>query len=259
MEQENIEWRKWRWEFLRRNKQYRKDFSKLKELRKTPNFDWVREKEFCKKWGLNSSRMPNPDKSFEEIIETKSDRQDTKSWAKNLLNKRLFFEGLSPGAVKEIRSFAKADGTIGLQATEEDFVGKSKLILSIDFNKVNSFNALQDVITELMKRKFDSIGTQISDIKETEDNFGEKTYEVTFSKKPKKSQTYLVDYDIILQVGDMKEKGFKNREIAKELFPRQFNEDNENANPESAIRKISNYWKKYRDLVNGGYSNITFP
>ncbi|UCF82219.1 MAG: hypothetical protein JSV50_13565 [Desulfobacteraceae bacterium] len=105
MEQKSLECAKWRWEFLRRKKQFGKDLKKVRELRKEPNFDRVKEKEFCKKWGLNSFRMPDPDNSFEEIIETKADGQELQSWAENYLKKWLFLGEVNP-ALRLFRMWA---------------------------------------------------------------------------------------------------------------------------------------------------------
>ena len=70
----------------------------------------------------------------------------------------------------------------------------------------------------------------------------------------------MINYDLILQVGRMKEhQHMTNQMIAKELFPRDFDNNNLNAKPESKIRQISNYYKKYKELVNGGYKKITYP
>jgi len=76
-------------------------------------------------------------------------------------------------------------------------------------------------------------------------------------KKPKARKR--IDYDVILMVGDLREEGLTYEQIAKKVFPRVFNINNDNAKPESAIRKVGQYFKKYRDLVNDGYKDVTFP
>ena len=76
-------------------------------------------------------------------------------------------------------------------------------------------------------------------------------------KKPKSRKR--IDYDAILKVGDLKEEGLTYQQIAKRIFPRDFNNNNEKANPESAIRKVGQYYQKYRELVDGGYKDVTFP
>ena len=57
----------------------------------------------------------------------------------------------------------------------------------------------------------------------------------------------------------MKQKGLTNEKIAKKLYPRDFDINNLNAKPESRIRNISNLYKKYKELVDGGYKKIAFP
>jgi hypothetical protein len=87
------------------------------------------------------------------------------------------------------------------------------------------------------------------------------TVELCFAKNefhPKKEQKYKIDYDLILKVGDMKEKGMTNKEVAQRIEPRAFRDKNdEPADPSSAIRKVSNYYKTYRKLVEDGYKKIT--
>ena len=54
----------------------------------------------------------------------------------------------------------------------------------------------------------------------------------------------------------MKEKeGMKNLAIAAKLFPNDFKSEK----TESAERKISHYYKRYTELVNGGYNSISNP
>ena len=80
------------------------------------------------------------------------------------------------------------------------------------------------------------------------------------NKIKKRKKVYMIDYDIILEVGDLKEReGITNQRIAKKLFPRDFQINNENAKPKSKIRQISNYYKTCKELVNGGHKDITYP
>lgn len=65
----------------------------------------------------------------------------------------------------------------------------------------------------------------------------------------------MVDYKVILTVGDMKEKeNLTNQEIAKKIDPRKFNK-----NAESAIRNVSHLYKRYKELVAGGYKDMILP
>jgi len=77
------------------------------------------------------------------------------------------------------------------------------------------------------------------------------------NKKPKARKR--IDYDVILMVGDLRGEGLTYEQIAKKIFRRDFNINNENAKPESAIRKVGQYYQKYKNLVNDGYKDVTFP
>lgn len=84
---------------------------------------------------------------------------------------------------------------------------------------------------------------------------------VTKSTDKKKKVRKKMDFDIILQVGDLRKKGLTYQKIAKIMFPRDFNPalDSQKTNPESAISKVRQYNKTYTDLVNGGYEDFTYP
>jgi hypothetical protein len=70
-----------------------------------------------------------------------------------------------------------------------------------------------------------------------------------------KNRPNMSDFDTILIVGDMKRSGKKNREIAKKIYPRKFAE-----NPESCLRLVVYYFKKYKELVDqGGFRHFVYP
>jgi len=87
----------------------------------------------------------------------------------------------------------------------------------------------------------------------------EKALELMKKQDQKPKSRKRTDYDVILMVGDLREEGLTYEQIAKKIFPRDFNINNENAKPESAIRKVGQYYKKYKHLVNDGYKDVTFP
>ena len=151
-DQEKIKWLKWRWEFMRRNPEYIKDYKKVKRLRnkanantndKNPYFltpEGRKEKEYCTKWKLSSTQMFDPFKAFEELIEEGpgffikkgqsavdwpviisreklSDPEELKRLMKSH-NKYLVLEGLDPGAIK----------VLGKQVTSKN--GKEKIVIN---------------------------------------------------------------------------------------------------------------------------------
>jgi hypothetical protein len=110
----------------------------------------------------------------------------------------------------------------------------AKLKITIDFKRINSVESVKKYVA----KKIDDAYLEMKKLK-------------VLPKKKKKS---MVDFNLILQVGDLKREGKKNREIAEIIDPRKYKE-----NPESAIRLIAYYHKKYLKLINGGYIHITYP
>jgi len=111
------------------------------------------------------------------------------------------------------------------------------LKISINLNEINSVHEIKTRMMEDFEKAVELMKKQ--------------------NKKPKARKR--IDYDVILMVGDLRGEGLTYEQIAKQIFPRDFNINNENAKPESAIRKVGQYYQKYRDLVNDGYKDVTFP
>ena len=290
MKDERPEVLKWRWEFMRRNREYISDYKKMQARRKEIDYDrlqeqikkdrfqwgkdhptnldnmadvmaahdkseeWLRTKRkkeleiiesyqqeesvLAKKWFPGCSwYLHDPSKSFEEIIEiVNSDKpfngmDDVKKYAKKGLLKWSFGKALDNQAVTVLRTIDM--GNIrGFTNLDFDNLTRDDLLLRINVRKVNSLTALKETVCELLEEKF--------------------------KKKPRK---YESDYDVIIKAGDLKEKGkMTNQAIAKIINPRAFKGTEDNpANPESAIRMISYYYKRYNELINGGYKDLTYP
>jgi len=111
------------------------------------------------------------------------------------------------------------------------------LAISINLNEINSVHEIKTRMAEDFEKALELMKKQ--------------------NKKPKARKR--IDYDVILMVGDLRGEGLTYEQIAKKIFPRDFNDNNENAKPESAIRKVGQYYQKYKDLVNDGYKDVTFP
>ena len=94
----------------------------------------------------------------------------------------------------------------------------------------------------------DKLGT-VEKIKERVVRDIDEAVELVKKTKDRSKPSKRVDYDIILQVGDLREEGLTYEQIAKTIFPRDFNEQNINAKPESAIRKAGQYFKRYQELT----------
>jgi len=137
------------------------------------------------------------------------------------LRDRVSFENLHSSKQKELT---------------EIIFSPDRMLISIAIDKVNSPRALTKEVNKSIKEVWERI-------------------------QNKKREYIKKEYQIFIQVGDMHNKGMKNEKIAEKLFPRsfRFDEDSDLNKQESAIRNVSHYLKSYKELVNGGYKNITYP
>lgn len=89
------------------------------------------------------------------------------------------------------------------------------LEISINLNEINSVHEIKTRMVEEFEKAVELMKKQ--------------------NQKPKARKR--IDYDVILMVGDLREKGLTYERIAKQIFSRDFKDDNENAKPESATRR----------------------
>jgi hypothetical protein len=112
---------------------------------------------------------------------------------------------------------------------------KSRLQIEVDLNEIYSVDSLKKLVSKIIDQ-FYSVGIKLKDI--------------TPKKRPN-----MTDFETILKVGDMKREGKKNQEIARAIHPRKYAK-----NPESAIRLVAYYNKRYKDLVdNNGFTKCGYP
>ncbi len=228
---------KYRWEFLRRNSEYRTCYDGITELRKSEKckpeeihehyqigseeyenekarikyFNELEEKA-CKKFGIRFPPLPDPEKELNELFDLADDG--------DVISALLKFNA---GAFTELSAGHLYDDWDG------------KLTLQIDFSKLNSVPAL----LEILKIRFGQL-------------------DELYKNSKGKGKKYIIDYDLILKAGDMRSENIKSADVARKIFPRDFNPNNSKRNPESATRKIKHYYKTYKMLINGGYKDITF-
>ena len=66
---------RYRWEFMRRDPEYRSRYKEIAEIKKNdPNQPVEREKEYCREFGIRTGALPDPDKSFEEVFQITNDK-----------------------------------------------------------------------------------------------------------------------------------------------------------------------------------------
>jgi len=259
------QWMKYRWEFMRDDPEYRTMYNEIVNTRKKAKlkaplalltYAMVTNEKIVRKLErerLRFQRLPywqTEDGAIEFKFKDKFNLHFTFGIYGVLLNPEKSFEEIWAGE-DGWDDFQKNSFRLSLHQdlkqtpiTYSGTIGEYKptsytLTIHVDFEKVNSIDALKNKIIE--------------DIDQ-----GWQRYNKFCGHKKVKKQT---DYDVILQVGRLKnkEKGITNMGIAKKMFPRDFNPNNENANPETAIRKISQYIKTYNGLINGGYKTMTYP
>ncbi len=225
---DQIKWAKYRWEFMRYNEDYRKAYQEIKILRsKTdPSPDKViktehtvtypylntatakKEKELCDKFGLYSDCMINPEKSFDDLI------SNPNSMEGNCFCIRTFWQ-----------HWAKIESN------------GSRLVIDIDFSKINSLENLKVELNALLDIKY----------KDTYKKYLQKIYQNMDSQR-----RFRDEMEDILEVG-RRRKDESNIDIAKDMFP-------SNAEGEQAAQvKVSKHYKKFKKLVSGGYKELTYP
>lgn len=196
-------WVKYRWEFMRRNNEFRKAYDDLIAESKNETDPIKKPYVYMRhayKWGFwpECPRFPNPYNSFEKEFKPEEIQ--------------IFFKHDSP-----LNSGKKYDSKI---------VGET-LCIFINLKKIGS--------TEKIKEKaLQDIDNSFIEIKKIEDK-----------ARPIKK----VDYDLILQVGDLRKEGLTYEQIAKVIFPRDFISSNKKAKTASAIRKAGQYFKRFQELV----------
>jgi hypothetical protein len=202
-------WEKYRWEFMRRNTDFRRAYDEYLKIKESDNENervWGVYR-LLYQWGyypvtISSPRFPNPNNSFEEEFKP-----------------------------EEIPFFFKNCYTYVATISNDEV-----LQINIDMRQFKS-------VAEIKKRIIRDFELALKMMKKS-------------GKIPETRNK--VDFDIVLMVGDLKEEGLTYQQIAKRIFPRDFNINNEKANPESAIRKAGQYYQKYRKLVDGGYKDIIY-
>jgi hypothetical protein len=231
-----------KWEFLRRNKEYKKAWKEALQLRKEyghsleseslSQFYYTyygapralseielqgqkKETELCKRFDLKSCFLIDPNMDVDKLIDIKGGYDQ---WFEFENAKNIFF-----------------DHPVTIKMSEIDFKNPhyGNFRVSIDFSKVTSHKQIKSLILGRLENLYKYHAHELK------------------KKGMSKKQAYAVDYDTVLKVGELKERSMSNQEIAKKIFPKEIK-----VNPESAIRKVSHYHKTYKEHVNGGYRNI---
>ena len=226
-------WEKYRWEFMRRNPEYKKDYSEFHMMLKKKgcppyqpqkngrlvlvtedSFDDEvknKKKELLCKYDIKE--LYNPEKSYDELTDHASSNFEKAININSACRIELFFMALRGSGLK----------------TESPDNAPMKLNIHIDFGNVNNI---------------DSLKQRLSDIIDTH----------VLNNEIHKNRKNNVPLESILLAGDMKAQGYTRAEIGQKIDPNRFREK-----PDSVIRSVSDYVKSYNELIHGGYKKLVYP
>lgn len=230
---------RYRWEFMRRNPDYRRLHRSLKEMwnlflaesegEEPADSKWERKKaqaeaildleqEFKDNFGLESHSPLDPEKPFEEMAPRFKDVEER------------FFAGKF-----ENSSFSVSyDIDNGQRLTDNN----PHLVIRVDLSLLNK------------------IGPVLDDIKRTLVRI-RKLYDRTEGGYPAMNAK---DYDQILLIGDLYEKHRSIKAVADLVYPYVPPDDpTDEKDPRVGEIKVSQHLKTYRHLVSGGWKKLSFP
>lgn len=192
-------WKKWRWEFMRDSDEFKTDYERVLELRKRAKYppdykeekgnvieypywktpEGQKEREYCAKYDLQTTSMPDPAKSFDELVGEEpvwDSRKETYVFTAQQAWAHFWVKQFDPKAVRFWHP-AKETGRVRIE---------------VDFNKVKSIESLTDHVSKLLRKHFKTID---------------------------RKQTKKVDYEKILMAGRLKkEKDETYNSIAARLY-----------------------------------------
>lgn len=241
---------------MRRSQEYIRDWN---DIEKQSPVTKEKERILREKYGLWP--LLDPGLSFEEICERKNITLESllhELWIVNSPPPAFEEIGTRPCMVKGEEFFLK-NVILQKSSTRDD------VILHIDFSRVNSITAFKSALMEWVDMEYRVRKTPFhlqETGKETEWLPGETAIHLELVKDENNPSVLSdIDYAKIIRIGDMKEKeNLTNEKIALREWKEKFEEtDDEPANPDGAIRNVSNYYKKYQQLVNGGYKKLSYP
>ena len=209
---------KYRWEFMRRSPEYIAAFEQGQNVddKENVSFNLFKRFEFWKSFGLLCSELPDPKLSFEELQDRKKDD----------ISQEPFFR------LNFITKNYRTDAGISYFTYLDDDINISefnKVQFIIDFTKLTSIKDSKMIVSRLI------------------DDLWNGYYQRTGRERKSGSMDA---YERILTVGDLKDKkGMSYLQIAEIIFKSE-------KSAKSAERKISGYYRRYEELINGGYRTI---
>jgi hypothetical protein len=223
-------WAKWRWEFARRNPKVKEAYNLALKLRKKASHS----PEIERKMGIF---IDYPYLSTPEGKQEKEMCEELGLLSSCLINPNKSFDEIVHGPYCMEKDSFLPETFWSRYATRK--IEGSHLILDIDLTKVRSLRALKSEIGELLSL--------------VHEEYYKKYIKEHYS--PETKERRLIDYDVILTVGDLiVNEGLTYKEVAKRVIPQDYKR-----NPESAERNIGIYNDRYKELVKSRYRDLTYP
>lgn len=214
------------WELLRRDPKFRNTLNRIRELINQGKYTEAEKlKKKLKDYDLWACiEILDPDKSFDELRESLGD-----------LGEHLFILHLQSKSAR-ISLENEQGERVPFRADDPTLPPFRYLNIRIDFEEINSIDNFKK-----------ALGKFIGDL------FG------IYKERKSKSVRKPSKLEITLKVGELAERGMTNREIAQELYPKDFSDDSE-MGPEGAIDRVKKHKRELKKLMkNGEFKNIRFP
>ncbi|MBC2733570.1 MAG: hypothetical protein HF981_04365 [Desulfobacteraceae bacterium] len=249
-----LECAKWRWEFVRRNPDYKKDYDRIRNQGKSTS----QEKAFCDKWQIDARTMPNPSKNWEQLrknsaeqliegFNNQNDAAEAPDDSQNLFKEFDEYFATRPivyGGVRIVHGRTRPLSDIEINSLSED-----NLVLHIDFSRINSLLDLKEYVSHIIDNQ---AGVDLK-IETGLGPFGVRYREIR--PTPIKVKKNRVDYATHLQAWDLVAEGKTRVQVAQIMFPT----DCKNGVTEAETKRVQRYLNKCEELIFGGYKNITYP
>ena len=237
---------KYRWEFMRRTDEYRKDYQKIQSLRAAAEKEgaYVGSIQVGKKgWKDLISRTYAMTRQFEEEAGIRS-----KYELAVMIDPGKRWDELNPH-----EKFHLKRDLSGVRLNES-LHEPGKVKIEIDFRRIRNISLLKKVLSEEIDfYLYRDIGRKRLDLKEFPC--------LNLLEKDCRSDNGNSDFDKVLEAGDLEAAGVRPIEIARRLFPSAFRSKAYNAKDqmEAARTNTARLRAEYHRMVAGGYRELSFP
>lgn len=247
MDAEKKRWLRWRWEFLRKNREFRLDYKRHQSLTESAK-DNEAAHNLCAKWGVEKIEVLNPDLSFDELIKPTDPNINKK------FHELLVFSALCHGPITVNAPFCSEEMT----EEHETLVFLNgppprELVIKIDLNKVRRKDALKKEVLKIIDQHFEMV-KNLNRLRSEGDRIACAIPEDDLWQEGGVNKT---DYDLILLIGELKEKKLTNEEIARKLYPHDFSINNYKGNQDSKVRLVSKFYQRYQYMVKDGFRYLS--